>query len=76
MHVAKIHFWMSGVWGAPAVTETIVAKGFPMLYLSKPLKAEELISKVEGATVTTIAKDFPLELIRTGKAKELRSKWS
>ena len=60
----------------PAFVETITAQSFPMLYLSKPVKAEELISKVEGATITTVAKDFPEELLKAGKAKELRSKWS
>ena len=59
-----------------AITETITAKSFPMLYLSKPLKAEELISKVEGATITKVAKDFPEELLKSGKAKELRSRWA
>jgi hypothetical protein len=63
-------------FGVPAVTETITAKNFPMLYLSKPIKAQELISKVEGATITKVANDFPLELIKSGKAKELKSKWS
>lgn len=57
------------------VVETITAKQFPMQYLDKPTKAEELKSKVEGATVTHIAKDFPVTLLKTGKAKELRSKW-
>ena len=61
---------------APATTETITAQSFPMLYLNKPVKAEELISKVEGATITKVAKDFPEELVKSGKAKELKSKWS
>jgi len=60
----------------PPIVETIVAKDFPMLYLSKPLKAQKLISKVEGATVTSVAKDFPEELLKSGKAKELRSKFT
>ena len=59
-----------------AIVETITAKSFPMLYLPKPAKAQELISKVEGATITKIVKDYPEELLKTGKAKELRSKWS
>jgi hypothetical protein len=75
MFIAKKHFWMSGVWAPPAVVETIVAKEFPMFYLSKPVKAQELISKVEGATITKIAKDYPEVLLKSGKAKELRSKW-
>jgi len=58
------------------LVETIVDKAFPALYLSKPVKAEELVSKVEGATVTIIAKDFPMELLKAGKAKELRSRWA
>jgi len=56
--------------------ETITAKNFPMLYVSKPVKTQELISKVEGATITKVANDFPEELIKSGKAKELKSKWS
>jgi hypothetical protein len=75
MHITKIHFWLSGQWGLPAVTETITAKSFPMLYLAKPIEAQELRSKVEGATVTKITKDFPEVLLKAGKAKELRSKW-
>jgi len=70
-----------GAWGSeetapPVVVETIVAKTFPMLYLSKPATAQELISKVEGATVKHVAKDYPEKLIKEGKAKELRSKFS
>jgi hypothetical protein len=61
---------------AVAVTETITAKSFPMLYLAKPVKAQELISKVEGATITKVANDFPEEIIKSDKAKELKSKWS
>ena len=60
----------------PAFVETITAMSFPMLYLSKPVTAEELISKVEGATITKIAKDFPEQLLKAGKARELRSSWS
>lgn len=60
----------------PGPTENITAKSFPMLYLSKPIKAQELISKVEGATIIEVAKDFPEELLKSGKAKELKSKWS
>ena len=56
--------------------ETVTAKDFPMSYLEKPVKAEALISKVEGATVTHVAKDFPEVLIKEGKAKELKSKFS
>jgi hypothetical protein len=67
---------MSGVWAPPAVVETITAKSFPMIYLSKPVKAEELISKVEGATIKDVAKDYPKYLLRAGKAQELKSKWS
>jgi len=60
----------------PSIIETITAKSFPMLYLSKPVKAEEVKSKVEGATVSKVAKDFPETLLKSGKAKELRSKWT
>ena len=61
---------------SPVLVETITAKSFPMLYLSKPVTAQELISKVEGATVKHVAKDYPEKLIKEGKAKELRSKFS
>lgn len=61
---------------APAVTETITAKSFPMTYLEKPVAAEEIRSKVQGGTVNHVANDFPEVLITNGKAKELRSKWS
>jgi hypothetical protein len=54
----------------------IVAKEFPMSYLGKPIKAEELRSKVEGATVTVVSKDYPLVLKKKGKQQELVSKWS
>jgi len=62
--------------GAPPPTETITAKNFPMLYVSKPVKTQELISKVEGATITKVANDFPEELIKSGKAAELKSKFA
>lgn len=55
--------------------ETIVAQKFPMRYLEKPVKAQELTSTVEGATVTHVAKTFPEALLKTGKAKELRSRF-
>jgi hypothetical protein len=35
-----------------------------------------LISKVEGATVSHVAKDFPEVIIKSGKAQELRSKFT
>jgi len=46
-----------------------------MLYLAKPVEAQELISKVEGATLLDVAKDFPRYLMKRGKACELKSKW-
>jgi hypothetical protein len=58
------------------ITETIVAENYPMLYLSKPIDAQMLISKVEGATVSHVAKDFPEVIIKSGKAQELRSKFT
>jgi hypothetical protein len=61
---------------AVAVTETIVAKNYPMLYLSKPVDAQMLISKVEGATVSHVAKDLPEVIVKSGKAQELRSKFT
>ncbi len=60
----------------PAIVETIVAMSFPMYYLAKPPKAGELISKVEGATITRTTADFPPRLLKAGKAGELGSKWS
>jgi len=59
----------------PAIVETIVAKNFPMTYLAEPLKAKELVSRVSGATITHVAKDYPEKLIKSGKAEELRSKF-
>jgi hypothetical protein len=59
-----------------AIIETIVAENYPMLYLSKSVDAQMLISKVEGATVSHVAKDFPEVIIKSGKAQELRSKFS
>jgi hypothetical protein len=67
------------IWGSEesiAIIETITAKSFPMIYLPKPIKAQELKSKVEGATITHVSKDFPEELLKKDKAKELRSKFS
>jgi len=70
------HQWLSG-WGvAPAPIEYIIAKQFPMLYIVKPVKAMELVSKVENPTIVDIANDLPKYLIKMGKACELRSKWS
>jgi hypothetical protein len=60
----------------PAIVETIVAKNFPMDYLPSPIKAQQLTSKVSGATVTVTSKDFPLEPLKTGKSQTLKSKWS
>jgi len=68
-----------GTWGSeetPAPIETIVSNSFPMNYISKPIKAQILISKVEGATVTKVAKDYPEVLIKKDKAQELKSKFS
>jgi hypothetical protein len=59
-----------------AVAETIVAKNFPMDYLPSPAKATQLTSKVSGATITNVSQDYPLTLIKSGKAQELRSKFS
>jgi hypothetical protein len=49
---------------------------FPMLYLTKPLKAQRLESLVQNATVRAVTNDLPNELIKTGKANTLKSKWS
>jgi len=61
---------------APAITETIVAKNFPMDYLPSPTKATQLTSKVSGATITTVSQDYPLTLLKKDKAQELKSKWT
>jgi hypothetical protein len=76
MFIAKKHFWMSGVWAPPAIVETVVAKNFPMDYLPSPVKAQQLTSKVSGATITTVSQDYPLTLIKKDKAQELISKFS
>jgi hypothetical protein len=59
-----------------AAAVTIVAKDFPMDYLPSPAKAEQLTSKVSGATITKVSQDYPEILIKSGKAQELRSKFS
>jgi hypothetical protein len=74
MHVAEKHFWLSGVWRPPPV-ERITASSYPMEYLPLPLKAMELASKVENAAIIFVALDYPLKLIKKGKAQELRSKF-
>lgn len=62
--------------GAPAITETIIAMEFPMLYRAEPVTSKELRSRVSGATITKIANIFPQELLKAGKAKDLRSRWA
>jgi hypothetical protein len=47
-----------------------------MDYLPSPVKAEQLISKVSGATITKINQDFPLTVLKKDKAQELRSKFT
>ncbi len=61
---------------AAAITETILAKDFLMLYRAEPVTSKELRSRVSGATITRVANTFPQELIKTGKAKELKSRWA
>jgi len=61
---------------APAITEAIVAKNFPMDYLPSPVKAQQLTSKVSGATITTVSQDYPLTALKKDKARELKSKFS
>jgi len=60
----------------PAIVETIVAKNFPMDYLPSPTKATQLTSKVSGATIQIVSQDYPLTLIKKGKANILKSKFS
>lgn len=61
---------------AVVVVETVVAQDFPRLYLEAPVKAQQLTSKVSGAAIIKVAKDFPEVLLKEDRAKELRSKFS
>jgi len=70
------HGWIIVSTVVAAVTETIIAKDFPMGYLEKPVKAEQLTSKVEGATVQAYTKNFPRRLVKAGKQKELESEFT
>jgi len=54
---------------------TITRMTFPMLYLPKPLTTQELESLIQNITVKTVTNDLPKELIQTGKANILKSKW-
>jgi len=47
-----------------------------MDYLPSPAKAEQLTSKVSGATITTVSQDYPFTLLKKDKAQELKSKWT
>lgn len=69
-----VNFALSG--GAPTIVETIIAMDFPMLYRAEPITAKEVRSRVRGATITKVANIFPQELLKAGKAGELRSKWA
>ncbi|MCI4408746.1 MAG: hypothetical protein JHC26_06615 [Thermofilum sp.] len=55
---------------------TITRMTFPMLYLPKPLTTQELESQVQNVTIQTVTNDLPNELVKTGKANTLKSKWS
>lgn len=68
-----VNFALSG--GAPTIVETIIAMVFPMLYRSEPVTNKELRSRVSGATITKVANIFPQELVKAGKAGELKSRW-
>jgi hypothetical protein len=76
MHTVKKQFWMSGVWAPPAVVETIVANDYPAEYLPTPAKATQLTSKVSGATIEKVSQNYPLTVIKKGKANILKSKFS
>jgi hypothetical protein len=67
---------MSGVWAPPAILETIVAKDFPMDYLPSPIKAQQLTSKVSGATITKVSQEYPSTALKKDKAAQLKSKWT
>jgi hypothetical protein len=56
-------------------TEYIVANDFPTPYLSKPAKAEELVSKVEATQVVHVAKNYPEVMRKDGKSSTLVSKF-
>ncbi len=64
------------VGAPPAIMEIILAMEFPMLWRTEPVTAKELRSRVSGATITKVANIFPQELLKAGKAKELKSKWA
>jgi hypothetical protein len=76
MNVAKKLFWMSGAWAPAAVVETIVARDYPVEYLPAPVKATQLTSKVGGATIEMVSQNYPLTVIKKGKANILKSKFS
>jgi hypothetical protein len=59
----------------PPIVETIIAEDFPMNYLPSPIKAQQLTSKVSEATIQLVSQDYPLTMIKSGKAEELKSKW-
>ena len=44
--------------------------------LEKPADAQQLTSKVDGSTKQLVSNDFPDVMLKSGKAKELRSKWA
>jgi hypothetical protein len=60
---------------APGIVEAIVAKDFPMSYLLSPIKAQQLTSKVSGATILLVSQDYPLAVLKRDKAAELKSKF-
>ncbi len=64
------------VGAPPAILETIIAMDFPMLWRAETVTAKELRSRVSGATITRVSQDFPSLIFKTGKVKELRSKWA
>ena len=68
--------WIIVQTAVVGVVETIIAKDFPMGYIEKPVKAEQLTSKVEGATVQGYTKNFPRRLVKAGKQKELESEFT
>ncbi|MEM2567317.1 MAG: hypothetical protein QXH20_02455 [Candidatus Bathyarchaeia archaeon] len=63
-------------WSLERRFETVVAMDFPMGFLAEPVVARELRSRVSGASVSHVARDFPEILVKSGKAQELRSKFA
>jgi hypothetical protein len=67
---------VKATWTPAGPTEHINTAEFPMVYYEKTKDPAELRSLVENPTITHAASDFPKQLIKKGKAQELRSKFT